>query len=113
VVNAALNLVLIPALGGFGAALATALAYAALTVLYYRKAQELYPTPYQPRKTILVLLLGCLFLPLGFLPVGLDYAALKVAGLLAFAALVVFGGAIDREEIAELRTLTGRLSPIR
>ena len=113
VVNVALNFVLIPLLGGFGAALATAIAYATLTSLSYRKAQALYPTPYEPRKTLIVLATCAALMPLGFLPLGIGYFALKLLALAAFAGMLALGRVFDREELAEMRALTGRLSPSR
>jgi O-antigen/teichoic acid export membrane protein len=104
-VNLALNLVLIPPLGGFGAALATAVAYVVLTTLSYRKAQALYPTPYEPRKTVIVLLVGGALMALGFLPLGIGAVALKLLALAAFAGALVVGGVLDRPELIELRRL--------
>ena len=109
-VNVALNLALIPPLGGPGAALATAGAYTVLTVLYYRKAQAVYPTPYEPRKAVLVLLAGAALMPLGFLPMGAGAVALKLLALLAFAAALLGLGVVGREEIGELRDLSRRFT---
>ena len=69
-----------PAARRAGAAIATAIAYAALTMLYYRKAQELYFTPYEPRKVLTVLIAGAACMPLAFLPLGAGFTAVKVAG---------------------------------
>jgi len=108
-VNVVLNFALIPPLGGYGAALATAGAFAALTILYYRRAQALYPTPFRPGKPVIVLLAGAALMPLGFLPLGLGAVALKLLALVAFAALVL-GAVLDTPELSELRTLGRRLA---
>jgi O-antigen/teichoic acid export membrane protein len=108
VVNVALNFALIPPLGGVGAALATATAYAVLTTLYYRKAQQLYKTPYEPRKVLAVLMLGAAVAPLGFLPLGIEYVGIKAAALVAFALALLATGVIDRVDIAEIRNLLRR-----
>jgi O-antigen/teichoic acid export membrane protein len=109
VVNVVLNLVLIPPLGGSGAALATACAYVALTGLYYHRAQALYPTAYRPGKTLAVLALGVALMPLGFLPLGLGAVAVKLLALAAFAAIVLFA-ILDRPEISEIRSLGRRFT---
>jgi O-antigen/teichoic acid export membrane protein len=109
--NVVLNLVLIPPLGAFGAGLATCASYAALTVAFYVKSQRLYPTPYEPGKSMVVLLVGAAVMALGLLPLGLGYVAIKLAGLAAFAVAVVAFGVFDPQEIAEVRATLGRLSP--
>jgi O-antigen/teichoic acid export membrane protein len=109
-INVALNFALIPPLGGLGAALATAGAYAALTALYYRKAQALYPTPFQPGKAVAVVVAGAVLMPLGFLPLGLGAVVLKLLGLAVFAAALLAGGVLDRVELNELRGLVRRIS---
>ena len=109
-INVALNLALIPPFGGIGAATATATAYAVLTVLYYRRAQALYPTPYEPRKVCVVLIAGAALMPIGYLPPGLGAEALKLAALLAFAAALFAGGALGRDELLELRALARRFT---
>jgi O-antigen/teichoic acid export membrane protein len=110
VVNVGLNFALIPPLGGFGAALATATAYASLTCLYYVKAQHVYPTPYEPRRALGVLVAGAALMPLGFLPLGLAAVALKLLALVAFAALLLAIGVLDRVELMELRSLLRRIA---
>lgn len=49
-VNVGLNAALIPFAGQVGSAVATAVSFALLLVLYYRKSQQLYPTPYEPHR---------------------------------------------------------------
>ncbi len=109
-VNVALNFVLIPPLGGVGAGLATACAYVALTSLYYWKAQQLYPTPYEPRKSIVVLALGIAVVPLGWLPLGWGFVAIKLVAVALFAGAVYAARVVDDVEIVELRSLARRLT---
>lgn len=109
-VNLALNLVLIPPLGGFGAALSTASAFAVLTGLYYRTSQALYPTPYEPRKIVTVLVAGAALMPLGLLPLGPEFVALKAAALVLFAGALIVSGTVDRTELVELKKLAVRLT---
>jgi O-antigen/teichoic acid export membrane protein len=110
VVNVGLNVALIPPLGGVGAALATATAYGTLTVLYYRKAQALYPTPYAPGRVLFVLFAGAALMPVGFLAPGLGAFALKLAALLAFPAALFAARVLGRDEVQEVRDLTRRLT---
>jgi O-antigen/teichoic acid export membrane protein len=107
-INAGLNVVLIPAIGGEGAALATAVAYGFLATAYYVVSQRLYPTPYEPRKAVLVVVLGAAVMPLGLLPLGLASVAAKVAGVAAFAGAVLALGVFDPPENAELRGILRR-----
>ena len=109
-VNVALNFVLIPPLGGAGAAFATAGAYALLTVLYYRRSEALYPTPYEPRKTLIVLVAEAVLMPLALLPLGIGAVALNLLGVVVFVAVLVLDGVLDRPKLMELRSLTRRLS---
>jgi O-antigen/teichoic acid export membrane protein len=104
-VNVGLCLALIPPLGGVGAALATGVGYALLAVAYYVHGQRLYPTPFEPRKTVSVLIAAAAVMPLGLLPLGLGSVALKVAGLAAFGAALALLRILDPPELAELRAL--------
>ena len=110
-VNVGLCFALIPPLGAVGAALAAAGAYALLTALYYHRSQRLYPTPYEPRKVIAVLVLGAALVPLGLLPLGPEFVALKVSGLIAFAVALFAVRVVGRPELMELKSLVGRLTP--
>ena len=106
--NLALCFLLIPPLGGVGAALATAAGYGVLAVGYYVHGQRLYPTQYEPRKAIVVLLAAAAVMPLGLLPLGIGSVALKLAGLVAFVAGLALLRVFDPPEIAELRALVRR-----
>jgi O-antigen/teichoic acid export membrane protein len=98
VLNLALNLLLIPRFGLWGAAVATVAAYLASTCLLYVVAQRHYPIPYRPRQAILVgfavVLLGSAGLLLDqlaptvavSLPVTTAKVGLAALGLLLLAA---------------------------
>lgn len=109
--NVALCLALIPPLGAVGAAFATSAAYSLLAALYYWRSQRLYPTPYEPYKVLVALLLGAAVVPLGLLPLGAPFVALKVAGLVAFAGALFVARVVGRPELHELKSLVGRLTP--
>jgi O-antigen/teichoic acid export membrane protein len=104
-VNVVLNFALIPPLGGLGAAIATMVGYGVLAVGYYLKSQQLYPTPFQPRKSITVLALGAALMPLGFVPLGGIALGLKFAALAVFAAGVFALRVFDASELEELRRM--------
>jgi O-antigen/teichoic acid export membrane protein len=102
-VNVALNLVLIPAYGMIGAAIATVAAYGVLFIVMTWHAQRIYPVPYQWRRVATALAVG----------VGLTVAGrlldvpLAVAVLLAAAyplALLPLGFYLPAER-ARLRRL--------
>lgn len=57
-VNITLNAILIPRFGMMGAAVATAVSYILLSVLYYWKSQQLYPSPYELGKILKLGVLG-------------------------------------------------------
>ena len=101
VVNIALNVVLIPSTGQVGAAIATAVAFGLLAALYYRKSQELYPTPYEPRRVIRMHLVALPFLALGVVPIDPVVLALgvKVIAYLAFVILLRLTRAFSPEEL--------------
>lgn len=87
-VNVVLNLVLIPPLGGAGAAIATATAYGMLAVLYYWQSQQLYPTPFEPLRVSAIVAAGVAVAPLGLLPLGGVSVAAKAAGLAVYGVVV-------------------------
>jgi O-antigen/teichoic acid export membrane protein len=108
--NVALNLLLIPAWGMIGAASATAAAYGLLAILYYRKAQQLYPTPYLTHRALSALLVGCPLMAIGALPIepeGLA-VAVKLLALTIFALAVWRLRLLDDEEFYALLSLTRR-----
>jgi O-antigen/teichoic acid export membrane protein len=111
--NIGLNFVLIPAWGMVGAAAATAAAYVALTVAYYRRSQALYYTQYETRKLRRLALLGILYLPLGLVmldPLWLDLLA-KLAVAALFVLLVRALHILERQDVAAMRELVGSRLP--
>ncbi len=108
--NVALNFLLIPAWGMIGAASATTAAYGLLAILHYRKAQQLYHTPYLTRRVLTVLLVGCPLMAIGALPIepeGLA-VAVKLVVIVIFALSVWLLRLIDEEELHALLSLTWR-----
>lgn len=114
VINVTLNFALIPFLGSFGAGIATLAGYAALAAMYYRKSQAIYPTPYEVRKVVTVLGLGCIVIPVGLLPVG-PSTTLKLIALGLFVVGLRVCRVIERSELVEarsaIRNLLRRLKP--
>jgi len=89
--NVGLNLVLIPAFGQVGAALATLLAYVLLAALYYRRGQVVHPTPYRAGLVVTIFAAGLALMPLG----AIEYPSWGVALVVklgAVAALVATFG---------------------
>ena len=116
--NFLLALLLIPPLGGLGAALAAMGGYGVLAGGYYAHSQRVYPTPYEPWKTVAALVAAAVLLPLGLLPVGLASLAVKLAALAAFVASLVLLRVLTRPELAEAiatarRTAAGVIGALR
>ncbi len=109
VVNVAFNLILIPPFGMLGAAFATAAAYGLLTLMHYRVAQRLYPTPYEPKNVVIVVALAIAFGTLGVVALGPVPVALAVKGLAVAAFLVALrlAGVVSDDEIGRIRELIG------
>ena len=106
--NFALTLLLIPPLGGLGAAIAAAGGYGVLAAGYYVHSQRLYPTPYRPWKTVAALLTAAALLPLGLLPVGFGSVVVKLAALVAFVIALLVFQVLTRSELAELYAMARR-----
>jgi O-antigen/teichoic acid export membrane protein len=99
--NIGLNFLLIPSWGMLGAATATAAAYGLLAILYYRKAQQLYPTPYLLKRVLTALLVGCPLMAVGAIsirPLSLAIAV-KLATIGLFAVAVWWRKLIDEDEL--------------
>lgn len=105
--NAGLNLVLIPAWGMRGAALATAVAYVFLTGLYYLKAQQVYPTPYRLGPAVAMGLVGLAVLPLSLLELPSVWLnlAVRVAAFVLLVGAVFATGVVGREEVRSVRDI--------
>ena len=107
VVNAILNLILIPAYGMMGAAAATVAAYAVLFVAMTWHAQRIYPVPYQWRRVATALAAGLALTVAGKL---LDVPLALALGLAAVYPLVLLPlGFYLPAERARLRRLVPML----
>lgn len=113
--NVTLNFLLIPAWGMIGAATATTSAYALLAALYYRKAQDVYRTPYLPKRAVTALLIGCPLMAVGTLsisPLGLAIAV-KLGVIALFALAIWLRRVIDENELFALVALMRRFRAAR
>jgi O-antigen/teichoic acid export membrane protein len=111
--NIGLNFLLIPAWGMIGAATATAAAYGLLAILYYRKAQQIYPTPYLVKRVLTTLLVGCPLMGIGAIsirPLGLAIAV-KLATIGLFVLAVWWRRLIDEDELRAFIDLVRQLRP--
>lgn len=115
VVNVVLNIVLIPFSGQVGAAIATAVAFALLAVLYYRKSQQLYPTPYEPHRVIRAHLVALPPLAVGLIPIEPVALALgvKVIAFVAFLVALRLTHAFSTQESAYVVSFVRRRLPSR
>jgi len=104
--NIGLNFLLIPPWGMVGAALATLLTYATLSLLYYWRAQVLDPVPYNARQVCFIFGVAGGLIALGTFirlnPIWLGIAA-KAALLIAFPLLMWHLGIIDSQSREYLR----------
>jgi O-antigen/teichoic acid export membrane protein len=113
-VNVTLNLTLIPPFGFVGAAFATASGYLVLAATYYLLSQRVYPTPYEPRRVLTILVLAASLAAVGVLPIDSVLVALaaKVAALGVFFLALSITRAMTRAEWTELRRfLKGMVAP--
>jgi O-antigen/teichoic acid export membrane protein len=113
--NIGLNFALIPPFGMLGAAVATAVAYVALTLVHYRVAQHYYATPYEPRRVVTAIALATGFGVLGVVPLGPTAVAvvIKLFALGAFVLLLRVFRVVDPDEVARVRSLLGGLARLR
>lgn len=106
VLNVALCLVLIPPLGGVGAALATALSYSLLAALYYRRAQLLDRAPFDLAAVGKIAALAAVAIAVGTIidvePLWLS-ALVKAPVVAAFLFAVWATGCVDVRALAFLR----------
>jgi O-antigen/teichoic acid export membrane protein len=103
--NIGLNILLIPPFGIVGAALATTIGYALLATLYYGSSQRVYPTPYEPGKVLITLVLASVLGILGVVPLGPTpvAVAIKILAVAAFLGALWFTRTLNRAELIELR----------
>src|SRR5215213_9056212 len=110
-VNAVLNLILIPPFGMIGAAVAATAGYTTLAVVQYFVAQRLYPTPYElgkiVRGTAIAVALGSIGL-LTLEPLALAFAV-KALAFLAFLPALRIAGVVEAADVVKVREfLAGR-----
>jgi O-antigen/teichoic acid export membrane protein len=113
--NIGLNFALIPPFGMLGAAVATAVAYVALSLAHYRIAQHYYKTPYEPGRVLTTITLATGFGILGVVPLGPTAVAVvvKLLALGAFVVLLRVFRVVDPDEVARVRSLLGGLARLR
>lgn len=115
-INIGLNLVLVPRLGVFGAAIATPLGYLCGPVGAYMVAQRLHPIPYDLRRVALILTTQVLLLAIG-LPWSVETSftslALRVGLLLAYPCILVGLNIIQRHEVGLAWNWLGRTALLR
>jgi O-antigen/teichoic acid export membrane protein len=100
-VNIMLNVALIPLSGQVGSAIATAVAFGLLAYLYYRKSQQLYPTPYEPHRVIRAHLVSAPLFALGLVsmhPLVLSIAV-KACALALYAVALRLTHSFDPQEL--------------
>lgn len=114
-VNVVLNIVLIPFTGQVGAAIATAVAFALLAVLYYRKSQELYLTPYEPHRVIRAHLVAIPALALGVVPIEPTIVSIgvKAGAYVAFLVALRLTHAFSPQEFEYVAGVVRRRLPSR
>lgn len=109
--NIGLNFLLIPHWGMVGAALATALTYAALAGLYYWRAQRLDPVLYDVRRLLVIIVVAAVLITFGTFvnldPVWLSIV-IKMPLVLAFPAFVWLLGGFDPHALAYARNSFAR-----
>ena len=103
VVNVALNLILVPEYGIVGAGVALIVSYLVVVVLMYAFTQRLFPIPWQWGRLAVIVGAGAAVIVGGELLLPTDGAAgflSRAALVVAYPALLWFGGVVTREERA-------------
>lgn len=104
--NIGLNILLIPWLGYYGAALATLVSQALYFIIIYRAAQKYYPIRYEITKVLMVIGVGILIYVVSTLtdPMSLGpRLGLKVLLLLFFPVALYFLGFYEKVELERIR----------
>ena len=102
-----MNVILIPVIGIFGAALSTLLSYLLLTVLSGGASQRYYPVPWQLGRAVIVLGVGGALSAAALL--GPDHTLWRLACLLAYAPVLVAARVVVLSDArAALRSLLSR-----
>ncbi len=112
--NIGLNFALIPPWGIVGAAVATAVAYLALTAAYYVVSQRVYHTPYEGGKIVTMLVLASGLGVLGVVPLGPEgvAVAVKLLAVAAFLAGLWLTRTITGPEFRELLRFAHGMVPL-
>jgi O-antigen/teichoic acid export membrane protein len=108
VANVILNLILVPAWGIVGAGVALIASYLIVIVLIYGVSRRIFPIPWQWGRLAVVVGAGIVLVAAGDLLLPTEGAAGFVSRLAVFALYPVvlwFGGAITRDERAQVRAL--------
>ncbi len=108
IVNVALNLILVPAWGIVGAGVALIVSYLIVIVLIYGVSRRIFPIPWQWGRLAVVVGAGVVLVAAGDLLLPTEGAAGFLSRLAVFALYPVvlwFGGAINRDERAQVRAL--------
>lgn len=100
-----MNLLLIPRLGMYGAALSTVLGYGILALATGLLSTRVYPVPWQLPRVIVLLVLACILSGAALL--GPDHVAWRIGCLVAYAALVIGLRIVDASEIMRVVRLLG------
>jgi O-antigen/teichoic acid export membrane protein len=97
-VNIALNLILIPVIGLYGAALATVVSYGVLALLAERASQRHYPVPWDFRRVGIALGSAALLAAAALL--GPDHVLWRLAAIAVYAPLLIGTGVVGRHHLA-------------
>ena len=95
-----LNLVLIPLLGMYGAAISTVVGYGLLVILAGWQSQRLYPVPWQLGRAVVILGLAAALSALALL--GPDHTLWRVGAILLYPPILVGTGIVRPTQARQL-----------
>ena len=95
-----LNLVLIPVLGMYGAAISTLVGYGLLVILAGWQSQKLYPVPWQLGRAVVILGLAAALSALALL--GPDHTLWRVGTILLYPPILVGAGIVRPTQARQL-----------
>ena len=101
-----LNLVLIPVLGMFGAAISTSIGYGVLAVLSGVLGQRHYPVPWQLGRGVAIVILAAALSAVALL--GPDHAAWRVGCIIAYLPLLLALRIVDLAQLRSVMSLVRR-----
>ncbi len=108
IANVILNLILVPAWGIVGAGVALIVSYLIVIVLIYGVSRRIFPIPWQWGRLAVVVGAGVVLVAAGDLLLPTDGAVgflSRLAVLALYPVILWFGGAINRDERAQVRSL--------